>query len=209
MFDLSSYISFSIHGGGDSGGVAGSVARFLAFVESLLQQSPEQVLTSILPGIAAMPNVHPLLVHFPIALLTTFWVFDLLGTWLKHDDWRRAASWFLYFGTVTAIFTVAAGFVAADSVPHSDEVHHFMEEHEHLGVTILAVALVLSVWRLLARTMIREAANVLHLLMTAIMIGLLFFAADLGGLMVYRYGVAVQAVPPPADGATLQHAHGH
>jgi hypothetical protein len=104
---MNNFLSFQIHGGADHGdGIAESVASLLAFFENLSRQEPGNIFSSIMPGIAGMDNIHPLLVHFPIAFLSAFFALDLVGTLAKKPHWRSVAGWFLYFGTVAALFTV-------------------------------------------------------------------------------------------------------
>ncbi len=207
---MNNFISFQIHGGGDhGGGIADSVASLLAFVETLLAKNPMDIFASILPGVANMQNIHPLLVHFPIALLSVFFILDLAGTLAKRTQWRAGASFFLYFGTVAAAATVTAGLIAASSVAHSDEVHVIMERHEHFGLSVLSLAVILSAWRLKSGPVIQGAANTLFLMLAALMCGLIFLGADLGGLMVYKHGVAVEAVLAPEGGHEHAHDHAH
>ena len=209
MFDLSNNLLFSVHGGADSGGgVAGALAGFLDFVEDLLALSPDEMFANIMPGIAGLDNIHPLFVHFPIALLSLFFVFDLLGSIAGKAEWRNAAGWFLYSGALFAGMTVAAGLIAADSVAHGGDVHDIMENHEDLGISVLLLAVTLSGWRLLAKGSISGAANTLYLLFAAILSGLLLFTADLGGLMVYGHGVAVKPVAELNKQAADLHEHG-
>jgi len=165
--------------------------------------------TSIMPGIAGMDNVHPLLVHFPIALLTVFFALDLFGSLAKKPQWRTVAGYLLYLGAFAACFTVLAGFIAAATVPHGGNVHDIMERHEHLGVSVLSLALLLSVWRWKSGGSIESGANTLFLILSALLCVLLSLGADLGGLMVYRYGVAVQAVPAPEGGYSHEHVDAH
>jgi uncharacterized membrane protein len=203
---MDNLLSFQIHGGADhGGGIAESVASLLTFFESLSTQGPGGIFSSLMPGVAGMDNIHPLLVHFPIAFLSAFFVLDLVGTLAKKPQWRRAASWFLYFGTVAAIFTVVAGLIAASSVPHGENVHAIMERHEHFGISVLSLATVLSIWRLKTGALIRGGANSFFLILSALLCVLMMLGADLGGLMVYQYGVAVKAAPVPQD----SHSHVH
>jgi uncharacterized membrane protein len=206
MWGLTDHLLPAVHGGGD-GGLVGSLAELLAFFEGLLQLEPAEFFAGLMPGIAALPNVHPLLVHFPIALLTSFFLLDLLGSLMKRQEIRRTASWFLYLGAALSLFTVAAGLIAAGSVPHGDDVHEIMEHHEHLAITVLSLASALSVWRWIGKGVIEGAANRLHLLLAAILTGLLAFTADLGGLMVYKFGVGVAAANQINLPAAHQHQH--
>jgi len=211
MFDLSENLRFSVHGGGDSDGLAGVLDGFLRGMESLFSSPIHESFSTYLPGIAAMENIHPLMVHFPIALLSMFFLLDFSASILQKPDWRKVAAWFLYLGAVFAGLTMLAGFQAADTVPHGEDVHEIMETHEHLGVAIFSLASLLSVWRLLGKALLSGLYNVVYLLLAAGLCLLLVFAADLGGLMVYHYGVAVQPVEAlePVEMHEHQHHHEH
>jgi len=207
---MNNFLSFQIHGGADhGGGIAESVSSLLAFFEDLSTQGPGDIFSSIMPGIAGMDNIHPLLVHFPIAFLSAFFALDLVGTLAKKPQWRSVASWFLYFGTVAAVFTVIAGLIAANSVPHGQNVHDIMERHEHFGISVLSLAVVLSIWRLKSGGLIRGGANNFFLILSALLCVLMMLGADLGGLMVYHYGVAVKAVQVPEGGHDHEHGDVH
>lgn len=202
-------ISFLIHGnaGSSDDSIAGQVEKLLTFLEGLSGKTPDQVFNTFLPGLAEMANYHPLFVHFPIALLTTFFFLDLVGTIFNNDNMRHAASWALYLGTLGALATVAMGFQAAETVVHGTTVHPIMEQHKAYGLTLTSLAVILTLWRLLANHLINGIANALHLFLAAIVCGLLILGADLGGLMVYKYGVSVKSVIPAAD--SRHHQHGH
>jgi uncharacterized membrane protein len=211
MINVSNFLSFQIHGGGDhGGGVANSVASFLSFIEGLLSKEPADLFPALMPGLASLDNIHPLLVHFPIAFLSAFFALDLVGTLAKKTQWRIAASWLLYFGTVATVFTVISGFMAADSVAHGDNVHDLMERLEQIGIVVLIIAVLLSIWRIASGGLIRGAANGFFLTLTVLLCGLMVWGSDLGGLMVYKYGVGVEAVKQPEDEhdqQNLEHDH--
>jgi uncharacterized membrane protein len=156
-------------------------------------------LAKLLPGLAGMENIHPLLVHFPIAFLTAFFVLDVVASLLKKPHWRNIASYFLYFGAVGVIFTVIAGFIAAYSVIHSETVHQIMERHEHFGLSVLILSVILSAWRLKSGAALMGGANNLFLILSGLMCVLMTLGADLGGLMVYNYGTAVHVAQPMED----------
>jgi uncharacterized membrane protein len=200
-------LTFMIHGGADhGGGVAAAVAGLLSFLEKLSGMGPPEIFGEVFPGIASMQNIHPMLVHFPLAFLSTFFALDLAGSIFHKPNWRAVAGWLLYLGAISAIFTAIAGFIAADSVPHGGDVHEIMETHEHFGITVVILSLLLSGWRALKGGMIEGAANSLFLILAAIMCGVMTLGADLGGLMVYRYGIAVSAVPVSEE-AAMHHHH--
>lgn len=207
MGDMNNFLSFQIHGGADHGsGVADSVASLLAFFEGLIAHDSPGIFPALMPGISSIDNIHPLLVHFPIAFLSAFFVLDLVSTLAKKEQWRIVASWFLYFGTVATVFAVISGFLAANSVAHGGNVHDLMERLELLGMSVLLLTIVLSIWRMRSGGVIRGGgANSFFLILSAMLCVLLIVSADLGGLLVYKYGVGVEAIQQSDDG----HVHDH
>jgi uncharacterized membrane protein len=195
------FLSWQIHGSADQGGgILDALTGFLATIEGLVATGDScGYFATLMPGLANIENVHPLLVHFPIALLSVFFLLDLIACLAKKQHWRDAASYFLYFGAVGAIFTVIAGFQAAYSVIHSEVVHEIMERHEHFGIMVLVLSLILSVWRFRSKATITGGANHFFLILSGLMCGLMMLGADLGGLMVYNYGTAVHAIQTSDD----------
>jgi uncharacterized membrane protein len=192
MINMLNLLSFQVHGGGIGGGVAANLAILLEFIEKLAGKTPPEMFAMIMPGIDGMDNIHPLFVHFPIAFFVAFFLVDFFGTISKKTQWRYVASWLLYLGTVAALFTVIAGLFAADSVEHGEDVHELMERHEHIGIAVLSLSLFLSAWRLKHWGTHSIPGNTVFLVLAGFLCFLLSLGADLGGLMVYQYGVSVK-----------------
>ena len=183
-------LKFSVHPSGDGG--------LLAVVDSILTFLQEGVYSAegfdLLPGFADMANIHPLIVHFPIAMLTSFLILELFATVTKNERVHIASSWMLYVGTLGALATVVAGFLAASTVSHGSAVHEIIGSHKQLGLSVLGLSVILTVWRLVSRERLSGMALALNITLAVIMVGLLTMGADLGGQMVYKYGVGVGAV---------------
>ncbi len=209
MFTVNDYLTFRIHGGAGThrGGFADQLGHFLKDLETLMAKDSGEIFSVIMPGFNSLANIHPLLVHFPIAFLTAFLVFDIAGSLFRNHEWRRFAGWFLYLGAASAILTVAAGFQAAATVAHSDAVHQIMERHKQYAITVTSLAVFLSVWRFIARGYFGIIANILYLSLAALMCLIMALGADLGGLMVYNHGVGVAAVKQSSH--NHDHAHSH
>ena len=211
MFNVIDHLSFQIHGGSNhhGGGMSGTMEKLLTNIEKLISQEPADIFSSIMPGLANIPNIHPLLVHFPIALLTVFFVVDLAGSVVKNSDIRRTAGWFLYFGTLGALLAVAAGLQAASTVPHTSAVHDIMMQHRSYGITVASLSVLLSVWRFLVHGHFRALANIIYLGLAAITCIIMMLGADLGGLMVFKYGVAGSTASASASSTAPPHEHNH
>ncbi|MGY6213811.1 DUF2231 domain-containing protein [Methylolobus aquaticus] len=144
-----------------------------------------------MPGLNAMANVHPVLVHLPIALLFGYVVSALLALVTGKESLRNAAVWMLYFGTLGAAATVVTGLLAAGSVEHDETVHELMEAHERFGLAVLGLAVLLCLWNVWVGRRPARWGRVLELVGGCGLLVLISLGADLGGMMVYGHGVAV------------------
>lgn len=136
-----------------------------------------------------MESAHPLVVHFPIALLLMAVLLDLLAIALKHPAWHRVALWNLGLGTLGAGVAVWSGLRAAEVARHTFAIHQVMERHERLGVATLILGSLIVAWRLLARDRLGPRSRTLAMLLMAAMAGTLAYGAHLGGRLVYEFGV--------------------
>ena len=216
MIDLIFDVIPQIHGGGNHDGLGAvkGLEAFLTFIESLTTKSPAEIFAAFMPGISAMDNIHPLLVHFPIALFTVFFFADTVGGLLSRPAWRIFATPLLYIGTFTALLTVAAGMQAAYSAPHNDATHAIMLRHQAFGITVTVLALLLSLRRYFAADSFFYSKTYGHFALTGLLIVCLTLGADLGGLMVYQHGVAVAPVmkhnlPVTTIVEQVPHSHKH
>ena len=136
-----------------------------------------------------MESVHPLIVHFPIALLLTATALDLIAVLMKRPNLHRIALWNLGLGTLGAAAAVATGLRAQEIAKHSFEIWEVMEIHERLGVTTLILAIMILSWRLKRRDQLTRRARLLTLGVMLVMCTTVSVGGYLGGRLVYEFGV--------------------
>ena len=136
-----------------------------------------------------MESAHPLVVHFPIALLLTAVLLDLLALALKRPAWHRVALWNLGLGTLGAGIAVWSGLRAAEVAKHTFEIHQVMELHQKLGIATLIIGSLVAAWRLWTRDRLGPRSRAAATLLMAAMAGTLAYGAHLGGRLVYEFGV--------------------
>jgi uncharacterized membrane protein len=139
-----------------------------------------------------MPNIHPLLVHFPIALLTMSFVFDAIGLATKRLDFVRTGWWTLAGGTIGLLATVMSGLLAEQSVEIGPAAQGDFETHQQIAFFVAGLYALLFLWRVANRTQLPSKREWLFVLGSLIGVVAIWIGAWYGGELVFRFGVGVQ-----------------
>lgn len=140
-----------------------------------------------------IPNWHPAVVHFPIALALTATLLLLLGSWRQANPVLTASGRLLVLGAaLSAVLAVALGWQAFQTVEHDGAGHLVMLRHRNwaLGCTLGLIAL--AVWDGLRQKAERPPHAALLPIMVLVSASL-GVTGWLGGEMVYRHGIGVSA----------------
>jgi uncharacterized membrane protein len=146
---------------------------------------------TLFPGLHAMQNIHPLLVHFPIALWIAALLFELVSLLRSSEEWHRNAARLLYLGALFGLAAAATGWLAQRSVPPSGDAHDVMELHETLMLFALSAAGWLSLVAYL-RPNLSGAQRKWFLAGLIVLVLLTVIGSDRGAELVYRYAISVR-----------------
>lgn len=155
------------------------------------------------------PNLHPLFVHFPIALILLAVLMDLLNFFLPDEWWDDTKTTILYgIGTLSAIAAYYTGTLAADSVMLSAEAQPVLTEHADWAWLTVWFYGVYAVFRITATWWTsgkyRMKFHVGFFLVSLVGVYFLYQAGDHGAQMVFKHGVGVQAAEVENP---VQHEH--
>jgi len=159
-------------------------------------------------GLHQVFNVHPVFVHFPIALFPSALLLYGLGIIL---NWRaacvagRACLYLAMAGTVAAVVT---GLMAQDTFPHNERIHHMMQTHKTIGIALFLMSTLLVIWSILQKAQ-RPKAAYPFLIVLAATTYLVLQNADLGGRMVFIEGAAVKPAVSVITGEHGGHEETH
>lgn len=143
------------------------------------------------------PNIHPIIVHFPIALLASALVVDLIGLVMRQKSGiRDAATWLYCAGAATAIAAYFSGESGADAMLLPAEVAPLVSEHADWAFRTTWFFAFFASARLAVSYILPPKPVVLG---TAFMvglagIGLMFETAERGAMLVYQHGLGVATI---------------
>ena len=170
------------------------------------------------------PTVHPMIVHFPIALLFTSFLLDAVAVWRRDRFYERAGFILLWLTLVAVFFAILAGLYAASHLLVTPTVQPLLRAHRRDGIItglVIAAIVILRIRVHRAWTRTGHAAPVPALRPwyyagAAYILGLIMISTTgvVGGSMVYDHGLGVAAPPPtavqgarsPSTGATTSRA---
>jgi uncharacterized membrane protein len=136
-----------------------------------------------------MESIHPIVVHFPIALLISAAAIEGLALIRKREEWIRVARWNLVLGVLGAAAAVLSGREAMEAAKHSYEIHQIMRRHEQIGYLVFGLVLFGLGWRFLGRLRTAGFAAWAAWFLLAAACGGMAYGAHLGGRLVYELGV--------------------
>lgn len=144
-----------------------------------------------------IPNIHPLVIHFPIVLLLLAVLLHLTALIIWKLPWLRTITLAIsIIGFLTLIVTYLSGRQATDSVSIPTVAINTLSKHADLALLTLIYFGVLTVLHLGIKFLkFYNKKSISSILFGLGLLGLVLVVktADLGGQLVYKYGVGVQA----------------
>ncbi len=139
------------------------------------------------------PNIHPMIVHFPIVLLIAAVLLDVSGLFLNRFNWLKKSAFVLYaIGTIVIIITFFTGRSAADGLDIPAKVISSVNDHADWAETTMWFFIVYSVVRLTIGIWFKSLKKIIVIpFVLAGLLGIYFLyqTADHGAKLVFGYGL--------------------
>jgi len=149
-------------------------------------------------GAQSLQNLHPLVVHYPIAFLTASVPIYFLAWISRSKSLELFGLWLLGLGTLGGVVAVYTGLLAGEGVMVAPSVRdHILIYHKSLMLAVLGISAVLMGWALLARPM-PQRGRPIFMIGLVLMAVILAKGADYGGWMVFGYN-AGGSLPQPIE----------
>ncbi len=139
-------------------------------------------------------HIHPMIVHFPIALLIVGFIAEFINVAFKKEFFGKAGLYLLILGTLGVIAAYISGNIAGDGLTEAGALKNAIETHEEAAVVSLWLMIIASVLRI-AFVLIKKYEGAFKWIAL-----LLFFAGVLsiartgyyGGELVFKHAAGVQ-----------------
>jgi uncharacterized membrane protein len=145
-----------------------------------------------------VPGWHPIVVHFPLALIVTaafaLTVARVLPSERTAATLATVGTWNLCLGAVAAFFALATGLAAVIGLHVGSVAHQAISAHVKSAVVTTMLVTLVAVWRG-AGTAAESRPSWGFVLMMWVATSALIVTGYRGGQNVYRYGVGVSVSP--------------
>lgn len=132
-------------------------------------------------------HLHPLIVHFPIALFITALGSEILSLISKKDNLHKVAWWNYLFGILTAALAILVAWWDNEVVKHP-----VFYTHKNLAYWTFWFALGSLPVLALIKKKTKSVFRILFIIFLIIVVTLVSFTGYYGGRLVYEYGIGVQ-----------------
>ena len=144
-----------------------------------------------------LPGWHPLVVHFPIALVLSATALLLAARLLRNESLAATAAtvgtWNLCLGAVAALLALATGLGAVLDLDVSAAVHQAIAVHVKWAMLTALLLVLLAVWRGAGTASCSRPSWIFLIVLIAASFAL-SYTAYRGGKNVFEYGVGVKKI---------------
>ena len=135
-----------------------------------------------------MPPVHPVFVHYPIALGATSVLADTAALVVRLPSLLVLGQWSMEIAAAGAVIAAIAGYWDMKRGDLAHETHELVHLHLKSGLTLLVALLVAAVWRWSL-----SEPTLFYLVFAWILLAGIALQAWVGGEIVYAHGGGVAA----------------
>ena len=141
------------------------------------------------------PNFHPLVIHFPIVLVMTAAVVDLVDVAFERSPWLRAATTTLYItSAVSLIVAYLTGTQAGSTVLVPGMAYPVLTAHRQWALVTMTYCIVVAALRLIllrGNSARSRRRRVMLLGIGLVSVVLIQQTAERGARLVYEFGTGI------------------
>lgn len=147
-------------------------------------------------------TLHPIVVHFVIAMVLFAVFCDVLGVLTRNTRLFEVSWWNLFFATISIFIAVLFGQVEAGLAEPYEAARSALNIHTLLGWSLSAILAAITAWRFIIRSRDPQKLPMPFVGVGVLLSALVFYQVYLGDQLVWVYGLhSVPVVEAIRDGA--------
>ncbi|MCT0225297.1 DUF2231 domain-containing protein [Synechococcus sp. CS-1328] len=136
-----------------------------------------------------MDTIHPIVVHFVIAMAVISVIFDFIGVFARKPNLFEVSFWNLLVATVAIFVAIIFGQIEAGLASPYGASRDILNLHSTIGWSLAAVLAVLSAWRYVIRSRDPRSLPLPFLGAGAVLSVLVAVQVTLGNQLIWIYGL--------------------
>lgn len=136
--------------------------------------------------------LHPMVVHFPIALYLLGVLLTLGHLWRRNPDYERFGYWAFVLAWMSLIVTILLGLVDLGGLPPNDPRRNRINSHITAGVALLILNGLVIYYRFRWAHVLAGPRRWVYLTLMAAGVVALVVTGYLGGELVYVFKVGIE-----------------
>ncbi|HEY9664941.1 MAG TPA: DUF2231 domain-containing protein [Allocoleopsis sp.] len=148
-------------------------------------------------------TIHPIVVHFVIAMVLFAVFCDVIGYFTKNSRLYEVSWWNLFFATVSIFIAVIFGQIEAGLAEPYDASISTLNFHTLLGWSLSGILAGITGWRYVIRSQNKPQLPMPYLVLSLLLLVLVLVQTYVGDLLVWVYGLHTIPVVEATRGGEL------
>lgn len=134
-------------------------------------------------------TIHPIVVHFVIAMVLFAFICDLIGYFSSNYSFYEVSWWNMFFATISIFIAIIFGQIEAGLAQPYEIVQPVLNLHTLIGWSLSGIITAITAWRYVLRLRNPKKVPMAYLGVGLLLTSLVFFQIYLGDELVWVYGL--------------------
>ena len=134
-------------------------------------------------------TIHPIVVHFVIAMVLFAFVCDIIGYFTRNYRLYEVSWWNMFLATISIFIAIIFGQFEAGLAQPYEAVQPILNLHTLIGWSLSGIIAALTAWRYVIRSNNTEKLPMPYLGLGLLLVAIVGFQVYLGDELVWVYGL--------------------
>ena len=132
-------------------------------------------------------ELHPLVIHFPIALFSSAVLFDWIAIVFKKNELLMTSWWVMLLALFSSVFAIITGLIDDNLIGHLFTTLPLWNNHGLMQIISIVIFLSIFIWRTKQPNLFDSKKNVfIYLLIGLTNVVILFYGSHIGAILSGR-----------------------